>query len=283
MNAFKFRKQQSDDQRTGTIVPLVGFMLVMIFGICAFVADAGNVIVVRTTLGAAADAAALAGAGAMAQAYSLEDAKVTAVEYGQNNTPAGYGNVLDGASVTFGNWNPETHTFTPGNSEPDAVRVVVTRSTERSNAVPYFFARIFGLDSTTVSAEAIAVGAVSTSNAVYDNAVYVTSSKDLSNVVLEFADGEHQKFEPISGYTGTFQGTGEHEGKEVVGVWIKSGCNHSDDGAGYGERVGNPEDGSTSHGQNAHQGCTPHVTATFQASGVEFTQSGAASPVRLVK
>ncbi len=54
--------------------------------------------------------------------------------------------------------------------------------------------------------------------------MYVTSKKKLSNVVLHFEDGTHQKFDDLSGgYTGNFAGTGENAGKVVIGVWIKSG------------------------------------------------------------
>ncbi len=67
----------------------------------------------------------------------------------------------------------------------------------------------------------------------------VSSTKDLSNVVLNFEDGTHQKFDGLSGYTGTFSGTGQNNGKCIVGVWIKSGCNSSNDGPGYGEYVAN--------------------------------------------
>jgi hypothetical protein len=136
-----------------------------------------------------------------------------------------------------------------------------------------------------VSAEAIAVGAINTYPYDVDapESVYVTSTKELSNVVLEFADGTHQKFDGLSGYTGTFEGTGDNAEKEIVGVWIKSGCNHSGDGPGYGERVVNSGDETTIHGQNQAKGCTPHVTATFQATGVQFESSGSASPVRLVQ
>ncbi len=272
------------------MIALIGFMLVILMGTIAFVADLGNVIVVKTTLGAAADAAALAGAGAMAQSYVLSEVTPVAVQYGLNNVPENYGNVLDESSVTFGIWDPESRTFTPTNLDPNAVRVVVERTNARGNEVPYFFARVLGYDSTEARASAIAVGANSTSTPLNDHtAVYVTSTKDLSNVVLDFGPDEdgnprHQKFEPLSGYTGNFEGTGEYEGLDIVGVWIKSGCNHSDDGPGYGEYVGNPGDGFTTHGESNHKGCTPHVTATFEtADGVEFTESGAISPVRLVQ
>jgi hypothetical protein len=69
----------------------------------------------------------------------------------------------------------------------------------------------------------------------------VVSCKDLSNVVLEYADGSHQKFEGLSGHQGTFAGAGEHEGAEIVGVWVKAGNNASGDGPGYGERFDSPE------------------------------------------
>ena len=66
--------------------------------------------------------------------------------------------------------------------------------------------------------------------------VVVESCKDLSNVVLEFADGSRERFEGLTGHEGVFSGTGEHEGDQIVGVWVKSGANHSNDGPGYGER-----------------------------------------------
>ena len=71
------------------------------------------------------------------------------------------------------------------------------------------------------------------------SSVTANSDKDLSNVVLKFDDETTQKFEGLSGYTGTFAGTGSNAGKCIVGVWIKSGCNLSGDGPGYGAYVTN--------------------------------------------
>ncbi len=76
-----------------------------------------------------------------------------------------------------------------------------------------------------------------------ENLIHVESTKDLSNVVLEYSDGMHQKFDGLSGLTGTFAGTGSHEGKTIVGTWIKSGNNNSGDGPGYGEYFENPGSG----------------------------------------
>nr|MDQ3023455.1 hypothetical protein [bacterium] len=70
-----------------------------------------------------------------------------------------------------------------------------------------------------------------------------TSTKDLSNVVLKFCDGSTQKFDGLSGMSGTFYGTGKNKDKAIEGAWIKSGCNNSGDGPGYGEWAENPSSG----------------------------------------
>lgn len=87
-------------------------------------------------------------------------------------------------------------------------------------------------------------------------------------MVLEFADGTKQKFDDLDGHTGIFMGTGSHSGKSIVGVWVKSGCNNSGDGPGYGERLDNPGDGSVVHGAIPIKKCKPYVTATFLSSSV---------------
>lgn len=60
--------------------------------------------------------------------------------------------------------------------------------------------------------------------------VYVTSTKDLSNVVLQFSNGSTFKFDGLSGRTGTFS-----KNKAISKIWVKSGANTSGDGPGYGE------------------------------------------------
>ena len=108
------------------------------------------------------------------------------------------------------------------------------------------------------------VGAQFTNN---NSSVIATSTMDLSNVVLQYSDGTTQKFDGLSGLSQTFSGTGVNAGKCITGVWIKSGCNQSGDGPGYGEWVPN----------NAYDGscettpCTP-PTILFQ-SPIEVTNS----------
>jgi len=68
------------------------------------------------------------------------------------------------------------------------------------------------------------------------NDVFVTSTKDISNVVMQFSDGSYEKIELESGTTGAFRGTGYNYYKRIVRVWVKSGINESGDGSGYGEK-----------------------------------------------
>lgn len=69
-----------------------------------------------------------------------------------------------------------------------------------------------------------------------DREIYVESTKDLSNVVLEFDNGYHYKYDNLSGRTKSFRGPGSYNGRKIVGCWVKSGRNASGDGPGYGER-----------------------------------------------
>lgn len=94
--------------------------------------------------------------------------------------------------------------------------------------------------------------------------VSVTSSKDLSNVVVD--DGNsHFKWDGLTGLIGTFS---HPSGDNLVTVWVKSGHNNSGDGPGYGEKFTAPE-----------QDCsepTPEPGLTFYpicvpGEGVRFT------------
>lgn len=118
------------------------------------------------------------------------------------------------------------------------------------------------------------VGAVFGGN---HKSVVVSSTKDLSNVVLKFNDNTTQKFDNLSGLSGTFEASGVHAEKCIVGVWIKSGCNSSNDGPGYGEFVANngftgtcqaaatntDEDNSSSQIGGGSSDCLPTITTVY--------------------
>ena len=94
--------------------------------------------------------------------------------------------------------------------------------------------------------------------------IYVKSNKDLSNVVLLFGDNKTQKYDSLTGLTGTFCGKNEFLNKPIVGAWIKSGCNNSGDCPGCGEFFANPlyPDHCTSSGCTGCTGPTGSIGAT---------------------
>ena len=65
--------------------------------------------------------------------------------------------------------------------------------------------------------------------------IHIVSDKDLSNVVLLFDNDVTQKFDNLSGLSGTFCGTKDNYLKYLIGAWVKSGCNLSGDCDGCGE------------------------------------------------
>lgn len=82
--------------------------------------------------------------------------------------------------------------------------------------------------------------------------IFVTSSKDLSNVVLGFTDGTHYKFDGLTGKTATFSGVGGNAGKLIKTAWIKSGSYMSGDGPGYGYRFDGPQVGPAANPVEGH-------------------------------
>ena len=66
--------------------------------------------------------------------------------------------------------------------------------------------------------------------------VGIQSTRDVSNVVLQYSDGAKQKFDDLQGRKLQLTGTGIHAGKLILRAWIKSGPNFSGDGPGYGQR-----------------------------------------------
>ena len=77
--------------------------------------------------------------------------------------------------------------------------------------------------------------------------VLVTSTKELSNVVMMFCDMTLEKVEVFTGsrqqelveglWTATLSGAGENDGAGIAAVWVKSGSFRSGDGPGYGEKI----------------------------------------------
>lgn len=140
--------------RRGGVAPLVAISLVMLLGFVALAVDGGYIYVSRAQMQRAVDASALAGASALVEAEDLATAR--AFEAAGRNAVGGTPVSEQEATVIIGSWEGSTREFYPASEDdgisPNAVRVVGTRL-----AVPLFFARVMGSDTTDVIKDAIAL------------------------------------------------------------------------------------------------------------------------------
>ena len=141
--------------RRGVTLVLMAFMLTILIGAAAVAVDFGKLMLYRSQLSAASDAAALAGVYQVLHKGVLPDAAVSEAKHYAGLHRVGPDTVtLADGDVTGGSWDLNTHVFTPRDwTDPalDAVRVVSHYD------APYGFGRLFGLNSHTVRDTAIAV------------------------------------------------------------------------------------------------------------------------------
>ena len=164
-NFFEKVKNQA-----GVSAVIVAIVLTMLIGFTALAVDVGFMYVTKNELQNVADAAALAGAGHLGSIYaglSYEDqqthmftrANIMAVVQqvaGKNQAAKMNISILD-VDVTIGTWDGST--LTPMADPlvgPDAVRVIARRDGVANGPITIFFAKIFGIDTVDVSADATA-------------------------------------------------------------------------------------------------------------------------------
>lgn len=123
-------------------------MMIIMIGMVAFALDLGFMTNDKTELRRTADAAALAGAGALVNGTSPAGSAV--YEYVNLNQTGGRAIPSNNVGIQYGSWNRTTKLFTAGGSQPSAVEV--TLSAQR----PYFFGRVFGKTNFTTTTKAVA-------------------------------------------------------------------------------------------------------------------------------
>ncbi len=124
-----------------------------ILGFTSFAVDWGKMLVARAELQTVADASALA---AIAQLPNLNHARLVAIDTACENATAGCTNSVTTDDVVIGRWDTQAETFTAGNQDANAVRVIAARSAARGNAVQPSLAQAIGIKSLDVSTHAIA-------------------------------------------------------------------------------------------------------------------------------
>lgn len=137
-------------RRAGSIIVLASILMIAFIAIAALSVDLGYVNNVQSELDRAVDAAALASAGTLIDGRA--EAQEAAVNYVSMNS---VGSGFDSNDVEFetGHWNDTTHTFTPSDDLPSAVRVKAIRNDQR----PMFFGRALHREAFPIRAEAIAL------------------------------------------------------------------------------------------------------------------------------
>jgi len=176
------------DQRGAVAVIVAILVFFVLIGIMALAIDVGRLYTTKNELQNVADSAALAGAGLLGQIYTnmnisdqqtynctqdtwsagtsdCESIRDRAQDVGGTgkNPVGGEDITIDSGDVIIGKWDGDSLTCIPTNGHPnptpDAVRVIARRDSSLKSAegpITTFFAKIFGINTADVSADATA-------------------------------------------------------------------------------------------------------------------------------
>lgn len=169
---LKFKDQQ------GVTAVIIAIAIAMLMGFVALAVDIGYVATTKNELQNVADSASLAATGYLGNIYTgMTSAEQTAYDCSTASSPndcsfiiaqaqdvvgsgknkAGGKDIsINSADVVIGKWNGDTLTFTPRTNKPDAVQVTARRDGAANGPISTFFAKIFGIDTVDVKADAIA-------------------------------------------------------------------------------------------------------------------------------
>ena len=166
------------EPRRGAIVPLTAFLLVFLIGMVAFAVDIGWIVVVKSDLQNAADAAALAGANSMIDssvqynspnqtaaqksailASAKAAAQAKAKEYAKYNGAGGVASLeLLDSDIEFG-FTDAANKYTPAptfTGFPNTVKATLRRDGTANTPVKLFFGQVLGVSNTSLTATAAA-------------------------------------------------------------------------------------------------------------------------------
>jgi Flp pilus assembly protein TadG len=172
---MKRYRRFTDKNRRGAVAVMSAVLAIVMVGMVAFSVDIGYVLTAKEELQRSADAAALATCWEYGQQLSngqtstnaAQLARLSAVEYASLNEVTGNpmtvdpnasngadGDVVFGYIADFSNSASAFQTSNP--SLANAVRVRLQKNADANGKVPYFFARVFGLDGQELNSEATA-------------------------------------------------------------------------------------------------------------------------------
>jgi hypothetical protein len=170
--------------RRGAIAPFAAFLVIVLVGMVAFAVDTGYVVLTRTELQSAADAAALAGADPLMNAYvqyqlagqnpanaqsgyqstiltnAMTSARAQAKTFAANNGAGGVSSLtLNDSDIQFG-FTDASNNYTAYNANnpvfPNTIKVTLRRDSTANGALGLFFAPVIGTSNVNVTATASA-------------------------------------------------------------------------------------------------------------------------------
>jgi len=161
-------RKSRNRKRKGAVVVLAALLMVVMTAVLAFAIDLGYLMAARTELQRAADGAALAGAWEMVSddlvRGHIDDVHLAvrnkAVQYAALNPVMQTNPVLADEDVVLGYLANPTDRSEPlsfaNSSEYNTVLVRIRYASGSNQPISLFFARVMGIDSTELSAEAAA-------------------------------------------------------------------------------------------------------------------------------
>ncbi len=173
----------ADESGYVTPVSLLAFLATAVIG--GLAVDLSSVVAARTQLQVAADLAAHAALYNRDIQTDPDVAKQRALDLARDSMPSSrYGNIITVNDIEFGDFDPDTYTFTPNPSSRNASRVVAFRVSERTNSVSSFLLRLAGIDEWDIVRSAVFETYRPTcfrEGLVGDNVVDVQSNNSYSN------------------------------------------------------------------------------------------------------
>ena len=167
------RQIKKNSYRKGSVVPLFAILLPLFIALIAFAVDYGVIVVSRAELQNAADSASI-GTLQTLSSSNRDDADLAAFNIISSNLLHGRPIEFDmQQDVEYGNWDADSRTFTlvdregtvapkgdtTGDTIPSsgvsAVRIRLTRTRQRGNAIQLFFAPLLGTSFSDIRVEAI--------------------------------------------------------------------------------------------------------------------------------
>lgn len=144
------------NEERGAVLVLVGLSLFVFMSFFALSVDLGYIFVTKGELQNTSDSATLA--AVVEIPIGEDEARQKAVDFGQAHSVAGAPIIVDPADVVFGHYDISARTFQSGALPTNAVQVEAKRTEgSPSGAIGLFFARIFGNNTSNVSALSMAV------------------------------------------------------------------------------------------------------------------------------